>query len=150
MLSSLKALHVLAAILFVGNVIVTGVWTAIFFRARQRHDFRLAARAVVITDWIFTVGGGAILTTTGIALAFGRGFPLWGTPWIRYAIVALAMSTLMWLVLLVPAQRIMSMPVHNAHDEATLLRAYTRWSVAGWTATAPLVFAVWSMVAKPT
>ena len=35
---------------------------------------------------------------------------MWGTPWIRQAIVALAISTIMWLVwlvLLVPAQRIM-------------------------------------------
>ncbi len=32
---------------------------------------------------------------------------MWGTPWIRQAIMALAISTIMWLVLLVPAQRIM-------------------------------------------
>ena len=69
LLSSLKALHVVAAILFVGNVIVTGIWTAIFFRARRTHDFRVAARAIVFTDWIFTVGGGALLTL-GVTVVF--------------------------------------------------------------------------------
>jgi len=148
-LSSLKALHVLAAILFVGNVIVTGIWTAIFFRARRTHDFRLAARAIVVTDWIFTVGGGAMLTTTGISLAIGRGYPVWGTPWIRQAIIALVISTIMWLVLLVPAQRIMLRTVSSDADDARLVRAYSRWNLAGWSATAPLLYAVWCMVAKP-
>ncbi|WP_373058869.1 DUF2269 family protein [Gemmatimonas sp.] len=148
-LSSLKALHVLAAILFVGNVIVTGIWTAIFFRARRTHDFRLAARAMVVTDWIFTVGGGAILTTTGVSLAIGRGYPVWGTPWIRQAIIALVISTIMWLVLLVPAQRIMLRTVSSDADDARLVRAYSRWNLAGWSATAPLLYAVWCMVVKP-
>jgi uncharacterized membrane protein len=149
LLSSLKALHVLAAILFVGNVIVTGIWTAMFFRARHTHDFRVAARAIVFTDWIFTVGGGSLLTITGVTLALGRGYTMWGTPWIRQAIVALAISTVMWLVLLVPAQRLMLREVSNEAEEARLVRAYTRWNVAGWTATAPLLYAVWCMVAKP-
>jgi uncharacterized membrane protein len=149
LLSSLKALHVLGASLFIGNVIVTGIWTAIFFRARHTHDFRVAARAIVLTDWLFTVGGGALLTTTGVSLAIGRGYPVWGTPWIRQALVALAISTVMWLVLLVPAQRLMLREVSNEAEEARLVRAYTRWNLAGWTATVPLLYAVWCMVAKP-
>ena len=149
LLSSLKALHVVAAILFVGNVIVTGIWTAIFFRARLTHDFRVAARAIVFTDWLFTVGGGALLTITGVSLAMGRGYPVWGTSWIRQAIVALGISTVMWLVLLVPAQRIMLRAVSNDAEDARLVRAYARWNVAGWTATVPLLYAVWCMVAKP-
>ncbi len=148
-LSSIKALHVMAAILFVGNVIVTGIWTAVFFRARRTHDFRVAARAIVLTDWIFTVGGGALLTITGVSLAIGRGYPVWETPWIRQTIIALAVSTIMWLVLLVPAQRIMLRAVSNDADDARLGRAYSRWNLAGWTATAPLLYAVWCMVAKP-
>ena len=149
LLSSLKALHVVAAILFVGNVIVTGIWTAIFFRALLTHDFRVAARAIVFTDWLFTVGGGALLTITGVTLAMGRGYPVWGTPWIQQAIVALGISTVMWLVLLVPAQRIMLRAVSNDAEDARLVRAYARWNVAGWTATVPLLYAVWCMVAKP-
>lgn len=143
----LKTAHVLGAILFVGNVIVTGIWSAIFFRARHTYDFRWAARAIIITDWAFTVGGGALLTTSGILLARHRALPLWDTPWIREAIVALVLSTLIWLAVLVPAQRTM----HAGHDAESpaLVRAFTRWTIAGWLATAPLVYAVWCMVTKP-
>jgi hypothetical protein len=39
--------------------------------------------------------------------------------------------------------------VSNEAEEARLVRAYTRWNLAGWTATVPLLYAVWCMVAKP-
>jgi uncharacterized membrane protein len=143
--SLLKTAHILSAIVFVGNVIVTGVWSAIFFRARATHDFSRAARAIVITDWLFTVGGGAALTVSGVLLALGRGLPLWSTTWIRHAVIALVISTLVWLAVLVPAQRIMT----HTRDADELARAYTRWNITGWIATIPLVYAVWCMVAKP-
>lgn len=146
-MSALKTLHVLAALLFVGNVVVTGVWTAVYFRARATLDFRVAARAIVLTDWIFTFGGGAVLVLSGIGLSLGRGFPIWQTPWIRQAIFALGLSTAAWLIVLVPAQRVMLRA--SPEDAAALTRAYHRWNITGWAATIPLVYAVWCMVAKP-
>lgn len=142
----LKTLHILGAILFVGNVVVTGVWSAIFFAARATHDFGRAARAIIVADWWFTVGGGAVLTISGTLLARKRGLPLWGTPWIRQALLALTLSTALWLLVLVPVQRSMG---RGDLDEAALVRAYARWNVWGWAATVPLVYAVWCMVAKP-
>jgi uncharacterized membrane protein len=146
-LALLRTAHVLAAVLFVGNVIVTGVWAARLFAVRATHDFRVAARAIVVTDWWFTVAGGGVLVMSGVSLALARGYPLWGTPWIRQAIVALGASTLLWLVVLVPAQRRMSTTAPA--DDAALVRAYRRWNAIGWLATAPLVYALWCMVAKP-
>ena len=147
--SLLKTAHVLGAILFVGNVIITGIWSAIFWRARHTHDFSRAARAIVITDWWFTVGGGALLTISGVILAARRGLPLWDTLWIRQAMIALGVSMLLWLTVLVPAQRIMVRHGGQAEHDA-LVQAYARWNLWGWMATVPLVYAVWCMVAKPS
>lgn len=144
--AALKTAHVLSAILFVGNVIVTGIWAQLSYNARATTDFRLAAKAIVVTDWWFSVGAGSVLVQSGIWLAVGRGTPIWGTPWIRQAIVALTLSTLLWLVVVVPAQRTMR---RVGHDEAQLVPAFRRWGIAGWVATVPLVYAVWCMVAKP-
>lgn len=147
LLATLKTLHLVAGILFVGNVIVTGVWSGVLFRVRATHDFRAAAHAIVLTDWLFTFGGGGLLVGSGIALAIGRGFPIWDTPWIRLAVIALALSTLVWLIVLVPAQRVM---LHtDPADDRQLARVYHRWNITGWIATVPLLFAVWCMVAKP-
>ena len=146
--AALKTTHVLSAVLFVGNVVVTGVWSALFFRLRETHDFRAAARAIVVTDWVFTFGGGTLLTASGIALAMSRGLPIWGTPWIRQALLALVVATVLWLGLLVPAQRTMLRATPAIEAEWT--RAFRRWTVVGWIATVPLLYAIWCMVAKPS
>ncbi len=146
-LRALKVLHVLAAILFVGNVIVTGVWSALMYRERRHADFRLAARAIVVTDWVFTLGGAILLVSTGVVLAVGRGFPMWETRWIREAMIGLLLSTAVWLVVLVPAQRQL---LRIAPEQEVLLqRTYQRWNGAGWLAAVPLLWSLWCMVYKP-
>ncbi|MDZ7631077.1 MAG: DUF2269 family protein [Gemmatimonadaceae bacterium] len=146
-LRALKVVHVLAAILFVGNVIVTGVWSAIMFRQRARADFRVAARAIVITDWVFTLGGAMLLIASGVGLAIGRGYPMWETRWTREAILALGLSTAIWLTVLVPAQRRLLQLAPDA--DAELSRVYQRWNITGWLATIPLGWSLWCMVYKP-
>jgi len=147
LLRAIKVAHVFAAILFAGNVIVTGVWAALLFRERSRLDFRHAARAIVFTDWIFTLGGAMVLVLTGVALALGRGFPMWETRWIREAILGLAISTVLWLAVLVPAQRRMLRLAPD--DAAALRRVYHRWNATGWIAVVPLLWSLWCMVYKP-
>jgi uncharacterized membrane protein len=143
----LKYAHVLASILFAGNVIVTGVWTAILFPKRTAFDFRFAARAIVITDWIFTFGGAVVLVASGIALALGRGLPIWDTRWIRQALIGLSLSTLIWVLLLIPAQRAMLRLTPD--QDAALVRVYRRWNFAGWIAAVPLLWSLWNMTYKP-
>ncbi len=146
-LGVLKWLHVLAAIVFVGNVIVTGVWSAIMFRQRERSDFRIAARAIVVTDWIFTFGGAALLVVSGILLAIGRGYPVWETRWIRDAMIGLGLATALWLLVLVPAQgRMLQL---GPDSDLELRQVYRRWNAAGWLATVPLIWSLWNMVNKP-
>lgn len=143
----LKVLHVLGAILFLGNVIVTGVWSAILFRHRGTVDFRIAARAIVLTDWVFTLGGAVLLVTAGVTLAIGRGLPMWETRWIRDAVIGLAIATAVWLIVLVPAQR--RMLSLEPGSEVEVRPVYRRWTIAGWLAVLPLLWALWAMVFKP-
>jgi uncharacterized membrane protein len=147
-LRALKTVHVLSAILFVGNVIVTGVWSALLFRDRRTFDFRYAARAIVVTDWVFTLGGAVLLVASGVTLAVGRGYPMWETRWIREAMLGLAGSTTIWVLVLIPAQRTM-LRLSPALD-ARLITVYRRWNVAGWIAAIPLLWSLWCMTYKPT
>lgn len=147
-LRALRTVHVLAAVLFLGNVIVTGVWSALFFRRRAEVDFRHAARAIVVTDWVFTVGGAILLVATGVTVAVGRGYPIMGTRWIRDAVIGLAISTCIWVVVLLPVQR--ALVRGTPRDDATLTRLYNRWNVAGAIAVVPLLYSLWCMTYKPT
>ena len=143
----LRTAHVLSAMLFVGNVIVTGVWSALLFQQRQSFDFRIAARAIVVTDWVFTLGGAMLMVATGVTLAVGRGYPMWETAWIRGAVLGLLASTTIWVLVLIPAQR--RMLRLDAEQDDELQRVFRRWNVAGWIAVVPLMWSLWCMTDKP-
>jgi uncharacterized membrane protein len=142
----LKSLHIAAAVLMLGNVTVTGVWATFYFRWRKDADFRLAARAILWTDLIFTFLGGAALTITGILMARQAGMPILATPWIRRSALLLSISTLLWLTILLPDQWRMER-LDRSRDEF-LKAVFTRWSVVGWGSTVLLFVAMWSMVLK--
>jgi hypothetical protein len=138
-----KTLHILGAVLLLGNVVVSGVWAALLWRW-QRHDFRPVARAIWWTDVAFTLGGGALLSVAGTLMVLADPTPLAARPFVWHGIWGLAASTAIWLVVLLPAQRTMVV----ADDAETLRRAYLRWTVWGWLAVAPLLYALWAMVAR--
>ena len=142
----LKLLHIGGAVLLLGNVTVTGVWAAYLYRARPRVPFQAVARAILWTDLAFTLGGGVLLTISGILLTLRHGYRLADTPWLLKGIVALAVSTLLWLVVLLPDQwRMERLP---PGDDRALRRLFLRWSVVGWTATALLFYGLYVMVGK--
>lgn len=145
---SLKALHVIGALLLVGNVTVTGFWAAFLYR-RRGHDvgYRPIALGILWSDLIFTFGGGALLTITGILMVKAGQLDWRGTPWLWTGIVLLAASTLLWLVFLLPDQ--VRMERHDGTDDRTFRRHFLRWSAIGWFSTALLFAAVWFMVRKP-
>jgi uncharacterized membrane protein len=145
-LSVWRALHVLGAVLLVGNVTVTGFWAAFLYAQRSVVPFRPVARAILWTDLLFTVGGASLLTFTGIQLVLARGYSFWDTPWLVKGVGSLALATLLWLAVLVPDQFRLG---RLAPDDSTRLRRlFLRWSLVGWISTALLLNGLWAMVRK--
>jgi uncharacterized membrane protein len=145
-LALLRTLHVAGAVLLLGNVTVTGFWAAFLYRARARVPFRTVARAIIWTDVVFTALGGALLTISGILLVMRRGYSVVDTPWLFRGISALVLSTVLWLIFLLPIQWRLDRVAHG--DDATLRRLFLRWSAIGWTATLVLFYGLWCMVSK--
>jgi uncharacterized membrane protein len=143
-LALLRWLHVTGAVLLIGNVTVTGFWASYLYRARPALPFRPIARAIMWADVVFTLLGGTLLTVSGILLTIRHGYPVMGTPWLLRGISALALSTLLWLVALLPDQWRLERVAPD--DDRTLRRLFLRWSVVGWTATLVLFYGLWSMV----
>jgi len=142
----LRALHVTGAVLLLGNVTVTGVWTLYLYR-HWRGDalpFAPIARAILWTDLIFTVGGGTLLTVSGVFLALQSGLPILQTPWLLKGIGALALSTLSWLLFLLPDQ----VRMERAVESPRIRQLFLRWSVVGWLSTLLLFYGLWAMVTK--
>lgn len=143
-LAVLRILHVTGAVLLIGNVTVTGFWSLYFYRARTLVPFRPVARAILWTDLVFTLTGGVLLTVSGILLTMRGGYRVLETPWLLQGIVALALSTALWLLVLVPDQ--LRLERLAPGDEPALRRLFRRWSIVGWTATLLLFYGLWVMV----
>jgi uncharacterized membrane protein len=146
-LALLRVVHVVGAVLLLGNVTVTGFWAAYLYRARASVLFRPVARAILWADLWFTVVGGTLLVVSGILLMRARGYSLGDTPWLQEGIGALAASILLWLAVLLPDQ--WRMERLDPADDAGLRRVFVRWTVVGWMATGLLFFGLWAMVSKP-
>ncbi|HQW65887.1 MAG TPA: DUF2269 family protein [Gemmatimonadales bacterium] len=145
-----KALHVIGAVLMVGNVTVTGVWTILLWRDRADRTARHIARGILWTDLIFTFFGGAMMTIAGIMMV-RQSYPAgaWKqVPWLMEGIRQLAISSGIWLLFLLPDQiRLERCP---DDDLARFRKFFLRWSIVGWIATVFLYRGLWVMTTKPT
>lgn len=99
----LKSLHIFGVIIFLGNIIVTGIWK-IF--ADYTKDFRIVAfsqRMVTYTDIIFTTSGVLILLIAGFMMAQTYG-NFWQVRWIRWGLLLFIASGIIWVSILIPVQ----------------------------------------------
>jgi uncharacterized membrane protein len=128
------------------TVIVTGFWATLLYRARARVPFRSVARLILWADLVFTLGGGVLLTVTGILLVRAGGYSINQTPWLVRGIGALVLATLLWLVLLLPDQ--WRLERLDPADSVAIRHVFLRWSGIGWGATAVLLYGLWCMVTK--
>ena len=114
------------------------------YRRRSAVPFRPVAQAILWTDVAFTLGGGVLLTVSGILLIRARGYVIAETPWLVHGIAALGASTLVWLAVLLPDQ--LRLERADPDDDAGLRRLFLRWTLVGWTATGILFYGLWTMV----
>jgi len=100
-----KVLHVVGAVLFIGNLLLNGWWK---LRADRRGDARLVAFTLdqmVASDLRFTVGGAALLLVGGGGmLALGAG-EMMDQGWLSTGILLFLVALLAWAVVLLTLQR---------------------------------------------
>ena len=101
--ADLKVIHLVSACLFLGNVIVSGVWALLAERTRDHAIIQFSNRLVLITDLMFTLVGAIGVVWTGHAMAQNYGGEA-GHPWIQWSYALLTFSGLIWLFVLVPIQ----------------------------------------------
>lgn len=146
--ANLKVVHLVCACLFVGNVIVSGVWAFLAERTRQHAIIQFSNRMVLITDVLFTLLGSLGVVWTGHTMA-----EHWGDSanpaWIQWSYYLLMLSGLIWLLVLVPIQLKQRALLR---DTDIVCEAYWRlsrlWQIAGAMATVLTFPIVYFMVTK--
>ncbi len=144
----LKTLHVICVVLWLGNFVVTGLWSVRAFAARDGALRAFAIREILFTDAVFTLVCGAAVTISGIVLALHDGVALWSTFWTRTALETIIACGIVWLVVLLPLEvRMRAFAAGPA--QATLQRAFIAWNIVGWMVTVALFWVIYLMVARP-
>ena len=95
-----KIVHLFGVILFLGNIVVTGVWKVLADRTGEPRVIAYAQRLVTLTDWIFTAGGVALIS--GMA-AVGH-LDLRGPTWLVWGQAMFVASGVIWIIILIPTQ----------------------------------------------
>jgi uncharacterized membrane protein len=148
-----KLLHILGAVLFLGNIIVTAVWLVLAEQTRNQATLRFAVRAVNWADVFFTAPGILLLLANGQIMATAA----WGgmrASWIMLALGLFILSGIIWVGFLVRFQhRLIQLSAPAAGSAASLPAGFFRvlhaWYIAGTVATVSPLVSLVLMVVKP-
>ncbi len=142
----LTTLHVASAVLWLGNFAITGVWALRAFASRDRNLAAFAAREILFTDAVFTLVFGSAVVVSGLLLAQRLHLDVAATRWLRDALIAVAVSGVVWIAVLVPIEIRLFVSTRRGHPARNL---FVAWNVVGWAVTAVLFAVIYLMIAKP-
>lgn len=100
----LKSLHILGAVLLLGNIIVTAWWKGMANRTGKASIIAFAQRQVTLTDYVFTLPGAVLLIATGDYISYVMMENSWSIAWIAWGRSLFIASGVLWLTVLIPAQ----------------------------------------------
>lgn len=144
-------MHVLGAVLFLGNLIVTAVWMTLAHRSRNPEALRVGVQGIALTDHLFTTPGALLLLVNGGILAAPYFKSSWH--WLAVGIALFVASGAVYGTSVLPTQKKLSlvmsrMPVGGPiPPEVDALVA--RWYRFGGIATLLPLAALFFMVFKP-
>ena len=151
---ALKAIHILAVVLFLGNVITGLFWKAHGDRTGDPRIIAHTLDGIIRSDRWFTLPGVGAIILTGVATAMTGGLPIFGTPWIWQSIVLFSLSGVAFVAQVAPLQvRLRDLAQDTAKgavwDAATYRSLSLRWELWGLFAILTPLGALALMVVKP-
>jgi uncharacterized membrane protein len=151
---SLKSLHVLGVVVFLGNIL-----TGVFWKAHADRSGDLAVRAQVLTgiirsDRLFTLPTVALILGTGAGAAWMVGMPIFGTFWIAAGLGLFLLAGMIFSMRVGPLQKKLlanvEAGIRGDWDRAAYADLSRRWLAWGWAAIGAPLIVVFLMVFKPT
>jgi uncharacterized membrane protein len=101
----MKLLHVVAVVLFLGNITTGLFWHQHAARTRNPRLLAHTVEGIIRSDRLFTMPGVIAIIVTGIVAAIVGGFPILGTGWIYWTLILFGASGLMFMFAVAPLQR---------------------------------------------
>lgn len=150
----MKTLHVLAVVLFLGNIITGLFWKAHGDRTADPRIISHTLQGIIRSDRWFTLPGVLLIIMFGVSGAVIGRLPLLGTDWIRYSIILFGVSGLVFMLQVAPLQRrLLGLALAGVGgepwDETAYRRLSRRWELWGVVAILTPLAALVLMVHKP-
>ena len=101
----MKLIHVVAVIIFMGNIITGLFWMRQADKTRDFSIISFTMKGIIMSDRWFTIPGVIIITAAGFTAAIQGGLPLLRTGWIFWSIVLFSLSGIIFTVKLAPLQK---------------------------------------------
>jgi uncharacterized membrane protein len=151
--SLLKSIHVLAVILFTGNIVVTAIWKTLADRTRDPRIVAFGQRLVTVTDLFLTGPGAVLVLVTGLSMMGAFGPDPMKLRWIHMGLGLFLVSGVVWAAALVPIQMKQSRMLRSLGEGEAVPEPYWRlgrwWMILGTVATLLPLVNVFLMVFKP-
>ena len=152
---SLKFLHIVGAILFLGNITTGVFWKAHADKSRDPAIIAHALDGIIRSDRLFTIPGVLIILAAGIAAAIVGGLPMLRTEWLAAGFILLSIAGIAFSARIAPLQRRMrdlarASTDPAAFDWATYEKLSRDWAIWGSVALISPFLAAALMVFKPS
>ncbi|HKI77550.1 MAG TPA: DUF2269 family protein [Ignavibacteriaceae bacterium] len=145
-----KLLHVIAVIIFLGNITITPFWKGAADRSKDRIKIADTLKNIIRADRIFTMPSVTFLIIFGFGAQMTWGYPI-ETPWIMWSLILIIISAAAFMAKVVPLQKKMFTLANDENkfkwDEYEKLSR--QWNLWGTIATLAPYIAVIFMVLKP-
>jgi len=152
---TLKFLHIVGAMLFLGNITTAAFWKAHADKTRDPKIIAHALEGVMRADRIFTMPAVMIILIAGFAAALVARLPLFRTMWLGAGIALFVLTALIFMARVGPLQRRMLALARASGDGQnfdwpTYEKVSRSWAIWGSIAVLVPLVAAGLMVFKPT
>ena len=147
-----KSLHILGAVLFLGNIIITGIWMFLAEKTKNISVIQFAIKAVNWMDVFFTAPGAALILLSGLLQAPHHG-GVYSQGWILAGLILFSLSGVILFVFLIPDQhRLISLSsqlTKGGKLSSKFFQILHRWYFWGIIATILPLISLVIMILKP-
>lgn len=151
---ALKALHVFAVAMFLGNIATGVFWKEHADRTRDPRIIAHVMHGIIVSDRLFTVPGVLLIIVAGVMAAIVGHLPLLGTGWVFWGIVLFALSGAAFMGWVAPLQKRMLKLMRagaesGSPDWAEYHKLSRAWAAWGAISLLLVVVVLVLMVVKP-
>ena len=137
--SYFKLIHLIAVILFLGNIITGLFWMHIAVKTKDLKIINFTMKGIIKADRYFTIPGVIIITAGGFLAAIYGHLPILKTGWILWSIIMFSISGLAFSFKLAPLQKkIYKLTLNNEtatdFDWHNFNKVFFQWDLWGFIA----------------